>query len=106
MRITTHVLVPAVVGALGLALGPLAAVPVAAGPSLPPTSTASSTPDVVDGFTAGVESIDHGRGVVTSGGTVARGSSIELAGDVVAPVWTEGDADGRWAARRRASDRA
>jgi len=97
MRTTTHVLVPAVIGAL--ALGPLAAVPAAAGPSLPPTSTASSTPDVVDGFTAGVRAIDHGRGVVTLGGTVARGSSVELSGDVVAPVWTEGDADGRWEAQ-------
>lgn len=100
MRTTHHVLVPAALGAL--ALGLLTAVPAAAATpvaSASPARTAASTPDVVDGFTAGVRSIDHGRGVVTLVGTVPPGASVEVGGDVVAPVWTEGDADGRWEAQ-------
>jgi hypothetical protein len=52
-------------------------------------------------FTAGVRSIDHGTGVVTVTGTVPTGESVEIAGDVVQPVWAEGDADGHWEARVR-----
>ncbi|WIB11395.1 hypothetical protein [Curtobacterium sp. MCPF17_052] len=52
-------------------------------------------------FTAGVRSIAHGAGIVTLTGSVPTGASVEVSGDVVEPVWTEGDAAGHWEAQVR-----
>ncbi|WP_146234101.1 hypothetical protein [Curtobacterium sp. MCPF17_046] len=108
MRTTSPVLVPVLAA---LAVGAMTAAPVlvadpalAAGVDRHATETsrspASDPPAPVD-FTAGVRSIAHGTGVVTVTGTVPTGESVQVAGDVVEPVWTEGDADGRWTARVR-----
>jgi hypothetical protein len=107
MRTTSHVLVPVVAA---LAVGALTTAPLlvadpalAAGADQPAADTAlsqASDPVPVD-FTAGVRSIAHSTGIVTVTGTVPTGESVEVAGDVVEPVWTEGDADGRWTARVR-----
>jgi hypothetical protein len=107
MRTTSHVLVPVVAA---LAVGALTAAPLlvadpalAAGADRPAADTArsqASDPAAID-FTAGVRSIAHGTGIVTVTGTVPTGESVEVAGDVVEPVWTEGDADGRWTAHVR-----
>jgi len=51
-------------------------------------------------FTAGVTSINHGLGRVTLSGTAPVGTSIEIAGDVEEPVWTNAK-DGTWTAQVR-----
>jgi hypothetical protein len=56
---------------------------------------------VTTDFTAAVRSIAHGPGIVTLHGTVERGTSVEVAGDVLEPVWTEGGEDGHWEAQVR-----
>lgn len=104
MRTTCPVIVPAVVAALAVAA--LTAVPVlAADPASAAAAEHSRTAGTdraarVD-FTAGVRSIAHGPGVVTVTGTVPTGESVEVGGDVLEPVWAEGDLDGHWEARVR-----
>lgn len=76
--------------------------PVAAGPAAlakeHPGATAS---DPRSDFTAGVRSIDHGRGIVTLVGTGPVGGSVGITADGVEPVWTEAGSDGSWTAEVR-----
>ncbi|PZE86974.1 hypothetical protein [Curtobacterium sp. MCBD17_032] len=105
-HVVAHVLAPAVaalaVGAVVLTPLLVAGPALAAGADRQPAGThrpvASEPPARVD-FTAGVRSTDHGAGIVTVTGTVPPGESVEVAGDVVEPVWTAGDVDGHWTAR-------
>ncbi|PZF15610.1 hypothetical protein DEJ25_02530 [Curtobacterium sp. MCPF17_011] len=110
-----HVLVPPVVAAL--AIGAVIGLPVlAADPALaaatdrPTTRVSAPRPgSPSDGtraatgvdFTAGVRSIAHGAGIVTLTNSVPTGTSVEVSGDVVEPVWAEGDAAGHWEAQVR-----
>lgn len=59
-----------------------------------PAAASDRTP--TSDFTVGVRSIDHGLGIVTLAGTGPVGGSIGIAGDVVAPEWTDAGPDGTW----------
>lgn len=94
MRTSVRTAVCAVAVA-AVAIAPLAATaPTVAAP-------VSSQPAATTDFTAGVRSIAYGPGVVTVAGTAPRGTSVEVAGDVESPVWTEADGDGAWSAEVR-----
>lgn len=62
---------------------------------------AAPSPSPTTDFTAGVRSIHHASGTVTFVGTAPVGTSVELAGDVLEPVWTEADGTGSWSASVR-----
>jgi len=69
---------------------------VAAAAAAPATAASDLPRDTA--FTAAVTSIDHGLGVVRLSGTAPAGSSVEIGGDVVAPVSAEAGTDGQWTA--------
>jgi hypothetical protein len=94
--------------ATALVLAPV----VAAEPATAATAAASQTAkqsgvrgpkDGTTGFTAVVQSINHGLRRVTLRGTAPRGTSVELSGDVLETVWTEAGPDGRWTGQVRVS---
>ncbi len=91
IRVTVTVVAALVAVAVASSVHPASAAPA------PTVHDARTSTD----FTAGVRSIAHGPGVVTVTGTAPVGTSVEVAGDVVEPVWTEADADGRWHAEVR-----